>query len=193
MADITLRFVIDLISGEQDPLVMCYKEANEKIEKRSNIIRNTMTKIMIPIYCLPTIFVSYFRYHKKHSADESFHLIIPASYVYPNEYFIRYLELYEFIFRLPYNWKTPISYLFTAFIQLVTAYYVDVIFSCFFLIFFGFCVLLATLTTDILHNLNILEMQITTTNVRGNTISRIKIKKHFSEIIRFHSDAIQLS
>lgn len=69
------------VSGEQYGMISYYKSANDDIEKWTDIIHGFAMKILIPLYCIPLIIVSYFKYYAMSSAEESFFMIFPIAYV----------------------------------------------------------------------------------------------------------------
>lgn len=66
-------------SGEQCGMITYYNKANEEIEKLTNITLKFAIKILIPLYFIPLITVSYYKYYVMNSAEESFYMIFPIS------------------------------------------------------------------------------------------------------------------
>lgn len=68
-----------IILGEQNKTFTLYREANEKIEKRTNTILNIMLRILIPCYVSPNMILSYYKYFTSDLTDDTFRLFIPSS------------------------------------------------------------------------------------------------------------------
>lgn len=93
--------------------------------------------------------------------------------------------------RLPYNWKTPISYLFTMCIQYLTAYYAASCYISAFNIFYGICRFLNGFTADLEQCLRQLYGEIEQISARElhlSSQSRYKLKMEFRNIVRLHGD-----
>lgn len=76
-----LKFIeFDWISGEQFSVNTFYKATNEKIEKWTQYIQNIVLKILLPIFSIPMIIQSYYKYYVLNLSEESFQLLFPALY-----------------------------------------------------------------------------------------------------------------
>lgn len=67
--------------GERYGMTIYYIAANEKIEKWTNTILNFSVKIVVALYCIPIMIVSYYRYYVLDLAEKSFFMILPLAYV----------------------------------------------------------------------------------------------------------------
>lgn len=103
--------------------------------------------------------------------------------------------------RLPYNWKTPTTYLFTMVIQYAATFYLGAIFVCF-ILFFGLCEVLNALKKDLSQQLifiqNEIQSEIWLKNSRkpwviaAQRLKKLILKQRFCEFIQFHSQVLQL-
>lgn len=102
-----------------------------------------------------------------------------------------------YYFRMPFGWKTPISYIFAWIIQFVICYYycgtlVTIVIS-----YFGFCCFFVDFTVDLTSSLHDVGKKIEmNVNRKGKSLSTAVLtdaKKDFYEYIRFHTDAKELS
>lgn len=103
-------------------------------------------------------------------------------------------SFFSFIFhRFPYDWRTPLAYLFTWAIQVLEL--VCLIASGYgFLCFYGsFCTLLTSFVGDIQENLIDFNDNIKSQCKRINAEANVQMRKQFCELIKFHVKAIQLS
>lgn len=98
--------------------------------------------------------------------------------------------------RLPYNWKTPITYLFTMAIQFAATFYLGAIIVCF-ILFFGICEFLIAFGKDLGHQLDCVEVNVLRDVRRLKTRNylikeRVELKRHLCETLHFHSKVLQL-
>lgn len=63
-------------------MITFYNKPNEKIEKWTKRSLKFTLKIFLPMYCIPPITASLYRYFILDLAEESFLMIIPSSYVF---------------------------------------------------------------------------------------------------------------
>lgn len=100
-------------------------------------------------------------------------------------------------FRMPFNWKTPISYIFAWIIQLVIGYYYCVTLVTILTLYFGFCCFFVDFTVDLTSTLHDVEKKIEmNVNRKGKSSSTAvltDVKRDFYEYIRFYTDAKELS
>lgn len=100
-------------------------------------------------------------------------------------------------FRLPYNWKTPITYLLTLLIECANAYFLTINIVPVLCFFMGSCALLITFVEDITMDLALLDFaKIEAKSTSSKAKEEIKPKiatEHFCNIIERLSDTKQLS
>lgn len=180
-------------------MINYYNAANEKIEKWTNRILTFYMKTFVPVYCIPTMTASYYKYFILDSAAESFDIILPSSYVETIiAHYFHVTDWYStaYVFcRIPYfNEKTPIGYLFFSLFNIALTYYDVTILLCILLVYFGFCVLLTTITDDFKRNLNeIGKKDRIKVNAKKTMTALIEIKKDICEMVQFHGNVKQLS
>lgn len=179
-----------------------YQAANERSE---NFMKQSiwwMLNIAIKLMVFPTMVRSYYDYYFNGlSADASFflafriwwvvHCISNFIFEKKNWKFQFWLHFLRFrLFRLPYNWKTPISYFFTMLVQYLTAYYSASCYISAFNVFYGICLFLNVFTADLEQSLRLLEDEIEQAAVDDKPISmqsHYKLKRSFCNFVRWHA------
>lgn len=97
--------------------------------------------------------------------------------------------------RFPFNWRAPLPYLWVSIIQAVQVVYTGGICVLSFMLFFGVCLFLVTFVKDFENNLNdvceAIENAAETKELTSKSL-RLKFKRLFHDLIRFHADVKQL-
>lgn len=65
--------------GQQLSEIRVYQEAHEKVENISQKAALLVLVIIIPLYTIPVIAVSYFQYYVRNAGESSFLLSFPAT------------------------------------------------------------------------------------------------------------------
>lgn len=108
--------------------------------------------------------------------------------------FLKYLQcfffLLKFYVRFPFDWKTPIGYVFCSFIETKIIYVQVLLFSSILALTVGFCLFIASFANDIKEKIHQLNKYIISLEA-GNwtTEQRAECKKKIQEIIQFHTKA----
>lgn len=98
--------------------------------------------------------------------------------------------------RTPYDWRTPITYFITMLIEAIELNLVAIAYYCSLYVFYGVCIFVIALVTDLKEQFAILDekigmckksMSTTTTTTQTN----IQMKRYFVDIIEFHCDIRQ--
>lgn len=128
-----------------------------------------MFRVTVPLFTIPALIQSYIKYFSTGSADTSFRLAFDAT--------------------LPYNWKTPTTYLLTMLVQIVSFANSAAIYAISFIMFFGVCTYLVALNDDFKQSVSLLDDQIRCSSFR----TKAKLRKQFHDLIQFHAEAKELS
>lgn len=66
-----VQILLNLVIGIKNPTARkMYEEANETVEKWSNLVHVAFIKISSPCVCFPCLFVSYFLLYTSESKDD---------------------------------------------------------------------------------------------------------------------------
>lgn len=117
---------------------------------------------------IPHVLKSTIKYLSSNYSTESLNLVFPAS--------------------VPYNWKSPIGYAITIFLQFSSIFSAVVIFACVLTLFFAFRQFLLALVADLRQNVYSID-QIIRENSSNQNSMRVELKERFHEMIQFHADA----
>lgn len=98
-------------------------------------------------------------------------------------------------YSLPYDWKSPVKFSLTFFLQAIASYYYAEVFFVLLCFFIGFCFISLTFLSDIETSLKNLNTEIISKsgNERFSIAERINLKTKFFRIVKFHADVKQLS
>lgn len=107
---------------------------------------------------------------------------------------LRQTKCVELSFRIPWHWKTPLGYSALVFIQYIWIHCGIFLVICTLPLFVCFCSLFEAFTLDINYSVEELDKSIADTHQQIFTIeNQIKFKKNLTEIISFHSKAIEVT
>lgn len=146
-----------------------YQEAHERFKTIADKAIFYMFKVTVPLFTIPAMIQSYLKYFSTGDADTSFRLAFDA--------------------QLPYNWHTPITYLFTILAQLIAFGNSAAIYAISFIMFFGICTYLVALSDDVKQSLELLDRFIG----RKTINYKLNLKLHFHKLIQFHARCKELS
>lgn len=146
-----------------------YEAAHKRFKNIAAKAEFYMFRVTVPLFTIPALIQSYIKYFSTGSADTSFRLAFDAT--------------------LPYNWKTPATYLLTMLVQIVSFANSAAIYAISFIMFFGVCTYLVALNEDFQQSVTLLDDRIRSSSSR----SSLKLKKQFHELIQFHAKAKELS
>lgn len=175
------------VSGFGNPVSKAiYEEANDLVEKWSKIIASAFTRITAPGLMLPYIIMSYFMYFTTDSGTDAFVLPFLAKYHGPILLFSPD-HRYECIFyRLPFEWRHPVVYLFAFSYESATVFYVTTICACNFTFIAGSGWFISAFTRDIQLELFALKEE---TELEWNML---KVNEKLRNFIELHQIAKQL-
>lgn len=184
---------LNTLESHDPALRVKYWKLNENIERMCALFYKVFIKIITPLQIFPAVLISMVNYFINKLGDDSFYLACPVMYVLLHLKCINLIKktLIDrksgFIFRLPLNWKTPLGYLVTEFLQfhsLLSSMLFSFNLLCTFL---GSCWLFQAFADDILNDIiDLNDIKITT-----QLNSQTQINVHFNKIIRLHADLKQ--
>lgn len=90
--------------------------------------------------------------------------------------------------RMPFDWKSPLTFLAAASLQIVALYFILLSSYCFLCFLIGFCWTIILFSKDIVAEVRALDDV-----AKENSKKLTKIKSKLIDIIQFHSKAKQLS
>lgn len=182
------------IGAQSAESIIMYEQLNQKIESMSKWLRFFMISMLYASAFIPIFCQSLFNYYVNDMGEESFKLTFPFMYVHSE--FSDEARTYQAIhkwfiflrFRLPYNWKKPLTYSLTMLFNGMTCVpeILSVVSTGVFLT--GSCWFIILFVKDITEDLEFLHVGGVSTNE-----SRVKMKERFCNIIQNYLDVKQLS
>lgn len=181
-----------------------YEATNARFERICSFLEQLTIKFLLPLFILPPPIQLCVQYFVLHSAEPSFNLAVPQMCVNlptsrpPSYHYTpRTNDRPEFVpfHRLPYDWRSPVPFLFTSIIEAIQVTYVGGICITIYVMFFGVCIFLGTFVKDFENNLNELNAMIEEAADRKVLESKdvqLKLKRSFHQLIRLHGDVKQL-
>lgn len=185
-----------MISGSMNTsIVSIYERTHVKIERWTTFLTYFIYGLGLPIFILPTAIWSFHKYYTTGQSDESFSLVVPASWVpgITSEIFFRFLCRCCYRSRLPFDWKIPSGYLLAAFQQAISLYAYGTIFVVVPGLYFNCCLFSMVLPSDIEKCLRNLNTRIISNQTVLSRERRFESKIEFYKVIKFHCDADELS
>lgn len=165
-----------------------YLKINETIEKWTQYSFHIMLKIVVPLFSLPTVATSFYKYFRSGYSEASFRLIFPALYEKLQDVFGICL-LILFFKRIPFDWSTPFGYTVVAFLQTSASLcHVDMG-VCVMGLYLNYCKLFNSTTIDITENMQSVCKNTNYQRVNGES----KLMKSFTDIIQFHGETKRLN
>lgn len=160
-----------------------YLKINETIEKWTQYSFDVMLKLVVPLFSLPTVATSFYKYFSSGHSKASFRLIFPALYEKLQDIFGIFLLILIFL-RIPFDWSTPFGYAVVAFLQTSASLcHVDMG-VCVMGLYLNYCKLFNSTTIDITENLESVCNNIKYPRANG----KFKLMKSFTDIIQFHGE-----
>lgn len=98
----------------------------------------------------------------------------------------------NFLFRFPYDWKTPIGYLFAWLLQTGSCFYLSIITISSISLYFGLCNFLVASSECSKYHLNEIERQINAVYSQEFENAFFEIKRNLQKINLYYCDSIQL-
>lgn len=173
-----------------------YERRNTKMEWASELLHFGLVKISAPLNIISPALVSFY-YYISRRLKRTIETILLCDVCDLNASDFRWFKLIDrllAIFRYPFDWQTPYGFLASNLIQTVTTVFYVQAFLCPFILTCGLSWFLTTFGLDISERLCELNKGLAfVKNRKISTKQRIEKKKIFNDIIRFHSDAVQLS
>lgn len=181
-----------------------YEATNARFERMSSFLEQLTIKFLLPLFIVPPPIQLCVQYFVLHSAEPSFNLAVPQMCVsLPTSRPLAYQytpqtndkRAFVRFHRLPYDWRSPVPFIFTSIIEAIQVTYVGGVCIIIYLMFFGVCIFLGTFVEDLERNLNELNAMIEEAadrRVLGSKDVQLKLKRSFNQLIRFHGDVKQL-
>lgn len=94
---------------------------------------------------------------------------------------------------MPFDWRTPITYLLAVAYQCIFFLSVLEIFVTFLVIYFGICNFLVAFVSDIEQNFTDFRQKVINCRRKFTAEQQIQLYQSLNKIVEFHSNAIQLS
>lgn len=169
-----------------------YTELNAKIELMSKWSYIILVKVCLVGIFLPLLLLTIVNYFVFQLGEESFYLPFPMLWVCSIVIFLMFNFNANLLFcagRLPFNWKTPIGYFVALATEYAYCYCTLMGFSPIFGFFLGSAWLASTFAKDITNDV----IELSSISKTSRKKNGKELKKRFWYIIRFYSDAKQLS
>lgn len=118
---------------------------------------------------------------------------LTSKYTYPEIASVKEINFKYSKFRLPFNWRSMIGYIFATVFQSILFFGVLEIFLTVLVVFLGICQFLIAFATDIRDRFDDLKHRVELCRRKFPIANQLGLYKNLCEIVEFHSEAIQLS
>lgn len=105
------------------------------------------------------------------------------------------VESFSLLYRLPYDYRSPIPYLFTMFLELGESYLMSIGLLCGYLTLNGICIFVIAFVDDLKQCLSDAAAKIYAISAKegavGSAKANVAMKVTFCEVIELHADVLK--